>query len=407
MKKEQIRKSLLATALSACLILVGCGAPGTATREKEDAIRFLSSDSPYGSGNESGYYYFTSDENGNSLLRFVDYATLQDVVLCGQPNCAHRDENCPAWFAWNGVGANVLASGDSLYILSPGAPWSDWVFDTCGEKALPRIIKCGPDGSDRQELVRFGAAEAISSMPAVDGKNLYTVVTDYGAADKAVVKIVTVDLATGAVSADESVQRDELRIVGAWGRELILQSGTGRNYYTAYNVDTKALRDLDMTSASAAVVSEGALYCVDETTGVIRTVSLKDGSVTELQTDLLAGESIPWLMLANVTEQGYVVQAATEEGYCNLLVDFEGETTRQTLQADSTEDRDNMRMLEIFARQGQNYLVSPSRTYNTVRTPASNGATYGEDIVEYAFALISAEDFWNSTPNYRAVTRVG
>ena len=221
------------------------------------------------------------------------------------------------------------------------------------------------------------------------------------------VKIVTVDLATGAVSADESVQRDELRIVGAWGRELILQSGTGRNYYAAYNVDTKALRDLDMTSASAAVVSEGALYCVDETTGVIRTVSLKDGSVTELQTDLLAGESIPWLMLANVTEQGYVVQAATEEGYCNLLVDFEGETTRQTLQADSTEDRDNMRMLEIFARQGQNYLVSPSRTYNTVRTPASNGATYGEDIVEYAFALISAEDFWNSTPNYRAVTRVG
>ena len=102
-----------------------------------------------------------------------------------------------------------------------------------------------------------------------------------------------------------------------------------------------------------------------------------------------------------------MVQAATEEGYCNLLVDFEGKTTRQTLQADSTEDRDNMRMLEIFARQGQNYLVSPSRTYNTVRTPAPNGATYGEDIVEYAFALISAEDFWNSTPNYRAGTRVG
>ena len=64
-------------------------------------------------------------------------------------------------------------------------------------------------------------------------------------------------------------------------------------------------------------------------------------------------------------------------------------------------------MLEIFARQGENYLVSPSRSYYTVRTPGPSGVTYGEDVVDYAFALISAEDFWTSTPNYRAVTRVG
>ena len=219
-------------------------------------------------------------------------------------------------------------------------------------------------------------------------------------------KIVTIGLASGATSADEAVQRAELRIVGAWGRELILQSGLGRNYYAAYNVDTKELRDLASTD-SAAAVGEGVLCCVDEATGAIRTVSVEDGSVTELATDLLAQCAPQWAKLAAVTEQGYVVQASGEDGYHNWLVDFEGRAVRQELQAESTEERDHMRMLEIFARQGEDYLVSPSRSFHTVLTPGPNGVTYGEDVVDYAFALISAKDFWSGTPNYRAVTRVG
>lgn len=402
-------KRLFAAAFAACLLLAGCAAPGPeaeAPAAEGDAIRYLSSNLPYGSGNEAGYYYFAKDENGNSLLRVVDYATLQDVPLCNQPNCAYGDETCPAWFAWAGTEPSVLAADDALYILFPGAPWDGWAFETYGEKALPRILKCNTDGSDRQELARFGASEAFASMPAADGQNLYIILTDYSSASGPVEKIVTIGLATGATSADEAVQRAELRIVGAWGRELILQSGLGRNYYAAYNVDTKALRDL-AASDSAAAVGEGVLCCVDEATGAIRTVSVEDGGVTELATDLTEQASPQWAMLAGVTEQGYVVQASGEDGYHNWLIDFEGRAVRQELQAESTEERDHMRMLEIFARQGEDYLVSPSRSFHTVLTPGPNGATYGEDVVDYAFALISAKDFWSGTPNYRAVTRVG
>lgn len=402
-------KRLFAAAFAACLLLAGCAAPGPeaeAPAAKGDAIRYLSSNLPYGSGNEAGYYYFAKDENGNSLLRVVDYATLQDVPLCSQPNCAHGDETCPAWFAWGGTEPSVLASDDALYILFPGAPWDGWAFETYGEKALPRILKCNTDGSGRQELARFGASEAFASMPAADGQNLYIILADYSSAGGPVEKIVTIGLATGAASADEAVQRAELRIVGAWGRELILRSGTGRNYYAAYNVDTKELRDLGSTD-STAVVFEGSLCFLDEATGAIRTVSVEDGGVTELATDLPEQASPQWAMLAGVTEQGYVVQASGEEGYHNWLVDFEGRAVRQELQAESTEERDHMRMLEIFARQGEDYLVSPSRSFHTVLTPGPNGATYGEDVVDYAFALISAKNFWSGTPNYRAVTRVG
>ena len=185
-----------------------------------------------------------------------------------------------------------------------------------------------------------------------------------------------------------------------------MQSGLGRNYYAVYNVDTKTLRDL-AASDSAAAVGEGALCCVDEATGAIRTVSVEDGSVTELATDLLAQCAPQWAKLAAVTEQGYVVQASGEDVYHNWLIDFGGRAVRQELQAESTEEGDRMRMLEIFARQGEDYLVSPSRSFHTVRIPGPNGVTYGVDVVDYAFALISEEDFWAGTPNYRAVSRAG
>ena len=319
MRTNTPAKRLFAAAFAACLLLAGCAAPGPeaeAPAAKGDVIRFLSSNLPYGSGNEAGYYYFAKDENGNSLLR--------DVPLCSQPNCAHGDETCPAWFAWGGTEPSVLASDDALYILFPGAPWDGWAFETYGEKALPRILKCNTDGSDRQELARFGASEAFASMPAADGQNLYIILADYSSAGGPVEKIVTIDLASGATSADEAVQRAELRIVGAWGRELILQSGLGRNYYAAYNVDTKELRDLASTD-STAVVFEGSLCFLDEATGAIRTVSVEDGSVTELATDLTEQASPQWAMLAGVTEQGYVVQASGEDVYHNWLIDFGGQ----------------------------------------------------------------------------------
>lgn len=403
---------LFCAALAVCLLLAGCGAAAKTAppaAETGGALVFLAPCSAYGSGGEAGYYYIATRENGDRLLRYVDYAALQDMALCSQPNCAHADESCPAWFAWGGTGLSVFAGPGALFLIHAGSPWSDWAFATYGAAALPRVEVCAPDGSGRRELAAFGAAEAFSSLPAADGEALYTIVTSYDdARGQATQKIVAIDLATGAVRADESVQRPELRIVGTWGRELILQFGSGRNTYAAYNVDTKALRELDAAAgAVGAAVGEGTLCRVDEATGAVRVVSVADGSVAELATDLLDQCSPQWLQLTNVTEQGYVVQVSGEDGCHNWLIDPEGRARRQELQAESTDGRDSMRMLEIFARRGEDYLVSPSRSYHTTQTPGPDGVVYGEDTVDYAFALLFAEDFWNSAPNYRAVTRVG
>ena len=98
--------------LTACLLLAGCGAAPApsggsgAAAESETAqvtlptasggLKALGQDTAFGSGNSSGYYYLSTLDGGASLLRYIDYATGQDLPLCSQPNCSHSGETCPA-----------------------------------------------------------------------------------------------------------------------------------------------------------------------------------------------------------------------------------------------------------------------------------------------------------------------
>lgn len=406
------------TILLSALLLTSCGAnpPVDSTSsshtlgEQTVSIQYLGQEKPFGCGNSSGYYYLDTLDGGASLLRYVDYATRQDVPLCSQPNCTHNDEKCPAWFAYGGTTLNVYATDKQLLICFNGSPWDSSAFAEYGEAALPRVFTLELDGSARQEVARFDAPDAFSSMPAFDGQILYTIVTSYDEGDGYGSKAITaIDLATGKKKTDDSIQRRELRIVGAAGRELVLESMVSDTLtaYAAYNVDSGKLRDLYNESQQvSAVFRNGKLFLLEVDSGVLRCIDVATGAETTLSTDLLNSRSLDWVCLAFVTDTGYVVQAHENGTACNFLIDKSGKTTKQDLWADSTDSHDKMRMLNIFAQTDSGYLVSPSRTFHTVNVPGPEGVTYGVDQVKYAFALISPEDFWSSNPNYQPVSRL-
>lgn len=133
------RSNRLLAILTACLLLAGCGAApapsggsGAAPAESETAqvtlptasggLDALGRDTAFGSGNSSGYYYLTALDGGASLLRYIDYATGQDLPLCSQPNCSHSGETCPAWFAYSGTSANVYATDQQVFVTFNGSP---------------------------------------------------------------------------------------------------------------------------------------------------------------------------------------------------------------------------------------------------------------------------------------------
>lgn len=404
--------------LLSVLLLTSCGAnspadspvSGQTSGEQTASIQYLGPEQPFGSGNSSGYYYLDTLDGGASLLRYVDYATHQDVPLCSQPNCTHDDEKCSAWFAYGGTTLNVYATDEQLIICFNGSPWDSSAFAEYGEAALPRVFTLQPDGSERQEVARFEAADAFSSIPAFDGQTLYTIVTSYNEGDGNGSKTITaIDLATGKKRADDSIKRRELRIVGAAGRELVLESMVSDTLtaYAAYNVDSGQLRDLyNESQPVSAVCRNGELFLLEIDSGALRRIDVATGTETTQSTDLLNSRSLDWVHLAFVTDAGYVVQAHENGTACNFLIDKSGKTTKQELWADSTDSHDKMRMLDIFAQTDSGYLVAPSRTFHTVNVPGPEGVTYGVDQVSYSFALISPEDFWSSNPNYQPVSRL-
>lgn len=421
------RSNRLLAILTACLLLAGCGAApapsggsGAAGAESETAqvtlptasggLEALGRDTAFGSGNSSGYYYLSTLDGGAFLLRYIDYATGQDLPLCSQPNCSHSGETCPAWFAYSGTSANVYTTDQQVFVTFNGSPWDSDAFAEYGEAALPRVLTLAPDGSGRREVARFGAADAFTSLPAAGDGTFYTIVTDYGEGEGSGEKrIAAIDLATGKVTTDDSVQRREMRIVGAAGRELVLQSMVSDtpSAYASYNVDSGELRDLyNGSEPVSAACRDGALILLETKTGTLRCIQIATGQETTLSTDLFSGRSLDFVTLAFVTDAGYVVQAHQGRTAYNFLIDQTGKTTRQELFADSTDPHDKLRMLDIFAQPGGDYLVAPSRSYRTVKVPGPNSVSYGIDEPVHAFALISQADFWASKPNYRPVTRL-
>ena len=421
------RSNRLLAILTACLLLAGCGAApapsggsGASGAESETAqvtlptasggLEALGRDTAFGSGNSSGYYYLSTLDGGAFLLRYIDYATGQDLPLCSQPNCSHSGETCPAWFAYSGTSANVYTTDQQVFVTFNGSPWDSDAFAEYGEAALPRVLTLAPDGSGRREVARFGAADAFTSLPAAGDGTFYTIVTDYGEGEGSGEKrIAAIDLATGKVTTDNSVQRREMRIVGAAGRELVLQSMVSDtpSAYAAYNVDSGELRDLyNGSEPVSAACRDGALILLETKTGTLRCIQIATGQETTLSTDLFSGRSLDFVTLAFVTDAGYVVQAHQGRTAYNFLIDQTGKTTRQELFADSTDPHDKLRMLDIFAQPGGDYLVAPSRSYRTVKVPGPNSVSYGIDEPVHAFALISQADFWASKPNYRPVTRL-
>ena len=421
------RSNRLLAILTACLLLAGCGAApapsggsGAVPAESETAqvtlptasggLEALGRDTAFGSGNSSGYYYLSALDGGASLLRYIDYATGQDLPLCSQPNCSHSGETCPAWLAYSGTSANVYATDQQVFVTFNGSPWDSDAFAEYGEAALPRVLTLAPDGSGRREVARFGASDAFTSLPAAGDGTFYTIVTDYGEGEGSGEKrIAAIDLATGKVTTDDSVQRREMRIMGAAGRELVLQSMVSDTLsaYAAYNVDSGELRDLyNGSEPVSAACRDGALILLETKTGTLRCIQIATGQETTLSTDLFSGRSLDFVTLAFVTDAGYVVQAHQGRTAYNFLIDQTGKTTRQELFADSTDPHDKLRMLDIFAQPGGDYLVAPSRNYRTVKVPGPKGVSYGIDEPVHDFALISQADFWASKPNYRPVTRL-
>ena len=122
-----------------------------------------------GNANDQGYYeIFKHTEQGNNVV-YTDFATSTRLYLCNQPDCLHRDENCPSYNAEFRY-PELLPTESGLYIFQDGG------YTMQGKDAdRPKIWRMELDGSNQELVYTFANANQpdFDNNAVTDGERLY------------------------------------------------------------------------------------------------------------------------------------------------------------------------------------------------------------------------------------------
>ena len=104
----------------------------------------------YGDGNDKGFYRIHNDGE-NSRLAYCDYQTHQEVYLCKQSGCEHKDENCTSYLSPFDSMSSLFVYGNHLYMMNSTGSME---INALGEsqRTGPQMTKMDLDGQNRQVL---------------------------------------------------------------------------------------------------------------------------------------------------------------------------------------------------------------------------------------------------------------
>lgn len=142
---------------------------------------------------DRGYYYITEDsaeikkDLWGRWIMYMDFETRQEVYLCNEPGCKHRDKNCSAVLTEDTMGAvghgMLFLWKDKLYLVSQdedreGMASTDEVLidgeGSSGNKLKQTVIySMGLDGANRKKEYTFAQDVTLDNVVLCDNQALY------------------------------------------------------------------------------------------------------------------------------------------------------------------------------------------------------------------------------------------
>lgn len=172
-------KFLYVAALFGMMVLVSCSSHDSAknvtvTSEQSGAESQAASDIvskpltllqsndgwSYGAAGAKGFYFVSAAvrSDDSTSLMYCDYDTMQQILLCSQPNCAHNTAACNGYLPYSAGGIVPEIVGQNLVLFYPGNVHAE------ENATLPRIETMGLDGSDRTETITFAATKSFCAQ---------------------------------------------------------------------------------------------------------------------------------------------------------------------------------------------------------------------------------------------------
>lgn len=135
-----------------------------------------------GKGNyyDKGYYYISEGEE-RSNIKYFDYSAKKEIYLCNRPNCNHDTEECNSYLDV-ASSCDLFIYNNNIYLITSNGETQSMSMSITDEGAstletktqTPIIYKMNLDGTNKTKLFVCPSGVEIGSNFIFDGKNLYT-----------------------------------------------------------------------------------------------------------------------------------------------------------------------------------------------------------------------------------------
>lgn len=394
------------------------------------ALRLVTSDENFfaqSPGTENGWYYVDRGASYNANLRYIDYATAQDIYLSSRPEADHLTAGDDSYIASVLGMGEVFPVGDSLFLLRTGAMGAS---DTFGSDALPAIWRMELSGANRTEIYLGDAAETLNTAVAADDRFLYVVVQRMDVEDGTPAArwiLLQIDQQTGNAQ-DLRRLPENAELVGAWDsmlvfRTLVDEAPTDENgqsvgppafrvtFYT-YAPAAGEWRELcqwPMGERCCAHVWNDVLVLGNNSTRTVTLVRLSDGSVPAEYPfpDAVTTEESDAYFWFDSCRDGRFLFWDYFAGAIHSVDLATGEWSTVTSLTYIDPEKQEPRPVRICAESAEEFLVIRNMAVTTRRyTYADDGTAYEIEAPQPEYALMRKADYWNGVPDYRPVTFV-
>lgn len=399
-----------------------------------DKIQLITSNEPYslkGAGTTEGYYYIetNSDTMMSANIRYIDYATCQDISLSSNLVEEQNSEANESFLSSTIGGSVIMTSGDQVYVVCFGVPE---LYDEYKEDSRPRIVRMDKNGANREIFYRGADGERLLSVWAADGAYLYGVAEctkDTGGQASTTSKVVRISKQEKTIEYLGELP-ENTNLIAAFGRNLVfhqiaVQDGADgsadawENKILCYSVDEKSycvIKEWKQKENLNAYVYEDTLVTVNTDECWLAVQDIAAGQ-EKIRVDLSSQMALPNnsddpapiktypLWFDSCIDGRFVfADVASEEGFFYAVDLKSGECRRVALSYYDEEKGSNYPM-EIVAKSDTAYLVVTGKKSSPVAAQGKDGTIAESTRLQTQYGIITKENYWNGKAEFRTVER--
>lgn len=380
--------------------------PWTESTNKEDGLICLEMLTPIdggltspAAGNEDGYYDLLYHENEGANIIYIDFENKIETFLTSDIAATYNDPSNPSWLP---LGAHSLFCMNGKLLAT---------IPESTSTAL-QIVQMDPDGSDRKVISTLRADQTIKRGIAGGNGKLYTVIESVRNGETHTI-LSSISLSNGTIEELCEISPGDL-LYGVYGDKIYFKSLTEEDPLTilpewelySYSLSTQKREHVmeEDSYKNIGGIFNGAYYFLNVETGILSCFDLEEKTVEVVAEGLPTGAS-------STRFDGF-----WDEKFCyiNFSMDSLNKPSYEVYGVDlSTHHVSRVtlacnylggRYVWIRWETSNDFLVINGEKESIQTFTAPDGSIYEEKNVFPQFAMIPKEDYWNSIPNYQAIS---